>query len=251
MHIVVLAKVVPDYDVPAGDFELANNRAHARYKRMIGLYDENALEMGVQLKEKHSATLTVISYGVEDDIPILRKALAMGADRLILVTGDSDNAATTAANLKIALDKLGDADLILAGQQSADLDRGVVHGMTAQMAGLPFIPQVSHIERENGQWKVDQMIDAGMRALAFTGTAVLSITSVPENIPRIPAVRDIFAAKKKPLEKLAAVNSQTTGVTEVSVEIPKMTSMCEFLPTDDLSVTAKMLLTRLKEERYI
>lgn len=251
MHIVVFAKVVPDYDVPAGDFELADNRAHARYKRMIGLYDENAIETGVQLKEKYSATLTVISYGVEDDIPILRKALAMGADKLILVTGGHDDAPNTAANLKVAVEKLGDADLILAGQQSADMDRGVVHGMTAQMLRLPFIPQVSHVYKENGGWAVDQVIDAGTRKLAFSGTAVLSVTSVPENIPRIPAVREIFAAKKKPLEKLAGTASQKSDVTEVSVEIPKMQSMCEFLPTDDLNVTAKMLLTKLKEERYL
>jgi electron transfer flavoprotein beta subunit len=251
MHIVVLAKVVPDYEVPSGDFELANNRAHARYTRMIGLYDENAVEMGVQLKEKHSGTLTIISYGVEDDIPVLRKALAMGADQLFLVTGNSDNASITAANLKIAFEKLGNVDLVLAGQQSADMDRGMVHGMTAQMLGYPFIPQVSHIEREDGQWKVDQITENGIRKLAVTGAAVLSITSVPANIPRIPAVREIFAAKKKPVEKLTATSSERMDVTEISVEIPKMESVCEFLPVDDLSLTAKTLLTRLKEERYI
>ncbi len=251
MHIVVLAKVVPDYEVPSGDFELANSRAHPRYTRMIGLYDENALEMGVQLKERHLGTLTVVSCGIEDDIPVLRKALAMGADRLVLVTGSSDNASTTAANLKIALEKLGNVDLVLAGQQSADMDRGVVHGMVAQVMGYPFIPQVSRIEREDGGWKVDQIIENGIRELAVIGAAVLSVTSCPENIPRIPAVREIFVAKKKPVEKLAAINSQKMDVMEISVEIPKMESVCEFLPVDDLSLTAKTLLMRLKQERYI
>ena len=70
MHIAVLAKVVPDYEVPAGDFELANGRAHARYTRMIGLYDENAIETGVQLKDKYGAQLSIISYGSTDDISI-------------------------------------------------------------------------------------------------------------------------------------------------------------------------------------
>ena len=82
MHIAVLAKVVPDYEVPAGDFELAGNRAHSRYTRMIGLYDENAIETGIQMKEKYGAELSVISYGSGDDVPILRKAIAMGADDL-------------------------------------------------------------------------------------------------------------------------------------------------------------------------
>jgi len=251
MHIVALAKVVPDYEVPSGDFELANNRAHARYKRMIGLYDENALETGVQLKEKYSGTLTVISYGTEDDVPVLRKALAMGADKLLLVTGKSDDAFVSAANLKMAVQKLEHVDLILAGQQSADMDRGLVHGMVAQMLGHPFIPQVSSIEHDSGQWKVDQITETGVRKLAFTGTALLSITSVPGNIPRIPAVRDIFAAKKKPVDKLAPEGCGQMDLTELSVEIPKLTSICEFLPVDDFSSMAKTLLRKLKEERYI
>lgn len=251
MHVVALAKVVPDYEVPSGDFELANNRAHARYTRMIGLYDENALEVGVQLKEKYLGTLTVVSFGTEDDIPVLRKSLAMGADKLMLVTGNSDDAFVAAANLKTAVEKLGHVDLVLAGQQSADMDRGVVHGMAAQMLGYPFIPQVSHIELDGGEWKVDQITETGVRKLAFAGTAVLSITSVPENIPRIPAVREIFAAKKKSIDKFPSENGSGMDVTEISVEIPKMASICEFLPVDDFSSMAKTLLRRLKEERYI
>ena len=251
MHIAVIAKVVPDYEVPSADFELANNRAHPRYTRMIGLYDENAIEVGVQLKEKYSGTLTVISYGTEEDIPVLRKGLAMGADRLVLVKGNSDDAFVTAANLKMAVEKLGSVDLLLAGQQSADMDRGVVHGILAQMLGYSFIPQVSHIDLENGGWKADQIVETGKRTLSFAGKAVLSITSVPDNIPRIPAVREIFAAKKKPVDKLPMIEGTRMDVTEISIEIPKMESVCEFLSVDDLGLTAKTLLKRLKEERYI
>jgi electron transfer flavoprotein beta subunit len=68
MHIVVLAKVVPDYEVPLNDFELSGNRAHDRYTRMIGLYDENAIETGVQLKEALGAQLSVVSYGRDADV---------------------------------------------------------------------------------------------------------------------------------------------------------------------------------------
>ena len=252
MHIVVLAKVVPDYEVPAGDFELTNNRAHERYKRMMGLYDENAIESGVQLKEKFSSTLTIVSYGIKDDIPVLRKAVAMGADKLVLVTGNSDDVSIIAANLKMAVDSLGDVDLILAGQQSADMDRGIVHGMLAEMLGFSFIPQIAEIEQEDGQWKVIQNTETGIRELKFGGKAVLSITSVPENVPRIPAVRSIFAAKKKPVDKLAEIEGNAMPINEVSVKIPKMESVCEFLPAeDDMAETAKILLRRLREERYI
>ncbi len=251
MHIVVLAKVVPDYEVPARDFELQQFRAHSRYTRMLGLYDENAIETGVQLKEKYNAKLSILSYGKEDDIPILRKAVAMGGDSLILVSGISDDPYVIASNLKMAIASLGEIDLVLAGQQSADMDRGVVPGILAQMLEYPFIPRIRKIEIMGEDWKVEQQHESGSRELAFSGKGVLSITSIPENVPRIPAVRAIFAAKKKPVEKLSGISGIAMNIDEISVEVPKMESICEFLPVTDMRETAKILLSRLREERYL
>ncbi len=251
MQIVVLTKVVPDYEVPSADFELVEDRAHPRYTRMIGLYDENAVELGVQLKEKLSAELVILSYGVSDDVQFLRKALAMGADKIVLVEGTSDDPYVIAANLKMAVDKMGGADLILAGRQSSDMDRGVVHGLLAGMLDYPFIPQACSAEQADGGWKVAQITETGKRLLKLSGRGVLSITSIPENVPRIPAVKAIFAAKKKPVEKLPEIAAARMNVRELSVRIPKMESVCELLPAEDLEDTARVLLRRLKEERYL
>ena len=244
MQIVVLTKVVPDYEVPSADFELVEDRAHPRYTRMIGLYDENAVELGVQLKEKLSAELVILSYGVSDDVQFLRKALAMGADKIVLVEGTSDDPYVIAANLKMAVDKMGGADLILAGRQSSDMDRGVVHGLLAGMLDYPFIPQACSAEQADGGWKVAQITETGKRLLKLSGRGVLSITS-------IPAVKAIFAAKKKPVEKLPEIAAARMNVQELSVRIPKMESVCELLPAEDLEDTARVLLRRLKEERYL
>ncbi|MBF0529410.1 MAG: electron transfer flavoprotein subunit beta/FixA family protein [Deltaproteobacteria bacterium] len=251
MHIAVLAKVVPDYEVPARDFELAGNRAHSRYTRMIGLYDENAIETGIQLKEKYGAKLSIVSYGHGDDVPILRKAIAMGGDTLHLILGDSDDPYVIAANLKMALEQIKDIDLVLAGQQSADLDRGIVHGILAEMLGYTFLAQISKIEFDQDRWTVQQNHENGSRMLQFGRKAVLSITSSHENVPRIPVVRAIMAAKKKPVEKLQGIDAVPMKAEEINVEIPKLESMCEFLPLDDLQQTAKILLARLREERYL
>lgn len=251
MHIAVLAKVVPDYEVPSMDFELSNNRAHERFSRMLGLYDENAIETAIQLKEKTSASLTLISYGLESDIQFLRKGAAMGADKIILVKGNSDDAAVIAQNLMMALQSLGDVDLILAGQQSADMDRGVVPGILAQMLSAAFIPQVGYIEHKADHWSVNQMTATGRRELEFSGVGVLTITSIPENVPRIPAVRAIFAAKKKPVVKLESIDQGKMALKELSVKVPVMKSVCEFIDMEDLNQAAKTLLTRLAEERYI
>ncbi len=251
MHIAVLAKAVPDYEVPAGDFELSGNRAHERYTRMIGLYDENAIEVGIQLKEKSSCALTVISYGTEKDIKVLRKAIAMGCERFILITGSSDDPYVIAANLKMAIEKLADVDLVLAGRQSADMDRGVVPGILAGMLDYLFIPQISRIDVVDGQWKVNQITETGTRQMQFAGKTVLSITDDTDNVPRIPPVRGILAAKKKPVEQLAEIESDPMSAQEISVEIPKMESSCEFIPFEDPDQTAAMLVKRLKEERHL
>ena len=100
-------------------------------------------------------------------------------------------------------------------------------------------------------WTVDQIMENGVRELSVSGKAVFSITSVPENVPRIPTVRDIFGAKKKPVEKIASVNGNRAGVTETSVEIPRLTSVCELIPVDDPGVMAQTLLKRLREARYL
>jgi electron transfer flavoprotein beta subunit len=251
MHIAVLAKVVPDYEVPANDFELTGGRAHSRYDKMIGLYDENAIETAVQLKEQYDARLSIISYGSMDDIPILRKAIAMGGDSLSLVLGDSDDPFVIAENLKMAIEKLGDVDLVLAGQQSADMDRGVVHGVLAGMLSYPFISQISKIQFATDKWLITQVHENGTRQFEFSGNGVLSITSIPENVPRIPVVRAIFAAKKKPVEKIEGIATEPMDVSELSVEIPEMESECEFLPTEDILETSKILMNKLLEGRYI
>ena len=251
MHSVVLAKVVPDYLVPSMDFELKDNRAHERFSRMLGLYDENAVETAIQLKEKISASLSLISFGSENDVQFLRKAAAMGVDQLILVKGQSDDAAVIARNLMAAVRTLGPVDLILAGQQSADMDRGVVPGILAQMLEIPFIPQIGYIASKGGEWAVTQITATGRRELEFKGPGVLSITSIPENVPRIPVVRAIFAAKKKPVTKLESVDQGKMAMKELGVEIPKVKSVCEFIDVEDMNEAAKKLLTRLTEERYI
>jgi len=251
MHIAVLAKVVPDYEVPAMDFELSNNRAHKRFSRMLGLYDENAIETGIQLKARTSSFLTIISYGLESDIQFLRKGVAMGADKMVLVKGTSDDAGVIAQNLMQAVENLGDVDLILAGQQSADMDRGIVPGILAQMLSATFIPQIGNIEYVDDKWAVNQITATGTRELEFSGLGVLSITSIPENVPRIPAVRAIFAAKKKPVVKLDGTDQGKMTLQEISVEIPKSESVCEFIDAEDPNEAVKTLLTRLTEERYI
>lgn len=251
MHIAVLAKVVPDYEVPLADFELAGRRAGARYTRMMGLYDENAIEVGVQLKAQTQARLSIVSMGPKDDVPVLRKALAMGGDALYLVDGHLEDPLGLALNLALALEQAGPVDLVLAGRQASDIERGLVPAFLAQRLGLPFINQVASVSRQGAGWLVSQSTEKGSCELAVDGPAVLSITSNEGNVPRIPVVRDIFAAKKKQVEILAQAPSAPMGLEEIALEVVRMESRCEVLPSEDIKAAVALLLQRLKEERYI
>ena len=93
----------------------------------------------------------------------------MGGDALHLVLGESDDPFVIAENFKMAIDGFGDVDLVLAGQQSADMDRGVVHSILAGMLGWPFLPQISHIKSEGDAWMVVQIHENGTRQLQFNG----------------------------------------------------------------------------------
>lgn len=251
MNIAVLAKVGPDYEVPASDFQLEGVRAHSRYKRMMGLYDENALEVAIQLKERTGAGVRVISLGSADDVQHLRKALAMGGQELHLIEAETDRAEALAANLSRVVQSMGDVDLVLAGRQSSDHDRGLVPGLVAGLLGWPYVANVSSLMVADGHMIIDQVSSSGRRLLRAAGPLVASITSDKTNVPRIPPVRRIFAAKKMPVLTIEPVETGDGGQIELEVQVPRMEANCRFLEGEDPKDVALELLSQLKQERLL
>jgi len=250
MRIAVLAKVVSDYEIPSSDFELDGNRIKDRYNKMIGLYDEHAIELAIQVAEKSGAEVMIISYGAKSDVSVLRKALAMGANSLTLIEGsDDDPAAIASACAKIIKEK--GCDLILAGRQSSDLERGVVPGLVASILGFPYIPIVKQISVNGDSLELIKQIKGGVLKLKAKMPVVLSITDDPTNVPRIPAVRGILQAKRKPVEQLSADTTEDSGIKEVSVEIPNIEYKCEILPSEDIGEASDMLVNNLKKEHLL
>lgn len=253
MNIAVLVKVGPDYEVPASDFQLEGDKAHSRYKRMMGLYDENALEVAIQLKERSGASVRVLSQGSGEDVQHLRKALAMGGEELHLVEGPPDEAGALAASLSRVIRDMADVDLVLCGRQSSDQDRGLVGGLIAGLLGWPYIANVSAIEAKDreGHLILDQVSASGRRKLKAAGPVVVSITSDQTNVPRIPPVRQIFAAKKKPVNRLEPVKGAELEVRRLEMWVPRLESDCSFLEGDDPLDLARELLNRLKGDRLL
>lgn len=164
MKIVVCIKQVPD----AKDVRLdpkTNTLAREGVQSVINPYDRHALEEAVRLKEKHSGNVTVLTMGPPQAEEILREAIACGADDAVLVSdrafAGSDTWATTYTLAK-AIEKIGNADLILCGKQAIDGDTAQVGPGLAVRMGIPYVTCIRKIsEYSDDTFVVERMMDDG------------------------------------------------------------------------------------------
>lgn len=200
MKIAVCLKRVPDTTtkiVVGGDGKTIDE---AGVKFVPNPYDEYALEAAIALKEKAGAGETVvISVGGDSSQETIRTALAMGIDRGVLLqsTGSVDGlevAKAIAAELGA-----GGYDLILFGKMAVDDYNHQVGVMVAELLGLPAISAVSSLTVENGAVSAEREIEGGVEVLSCRLPAVITADK-GINTPRLPSLKGIMAAKKKPLE---------------------------------------------------
>src|SRR5207244_118529 len=165
--------------------------------------DVNAVEEALRLKEAHEGEVTVLSLGPPKAMEALRKALAMGADRAVLVSDDgaagSDLLATTAL-LAAALERES-ADLVLFGQASSDLDGAVLWAAVADRLRRPLISQVANLKLEGGELIGKRQTEFGYDVIAAPLPAVVAVSDAI-NEPRYPSLKGIMGAKSKPTETL-------------------------------------------------
>ena len=202
MKILVPVKRVVDYNVkirvkPDGSgIELAN------VKMSMNPFDEIAVEEAVRLKEKGVATEVIaVSCGVTACQETLRTALAIGADRAVLIETDVELQPLAVAKLlKALLDKEG-AGLTILGKQAIDDDANQTGQMLAALAGLPQATFASKIEIADGKAAVTREVDGGLEKVTMTLPAVVT-TDLRLNEPRYVTLPNIMKAKKKPMETL-------------------------------------------------
>ena len=148
-----------------------------------------------------------MSLGPADALDSLRKALAMGADRAVLITDDaaagSDLVATSRA-LAAALEKEG-ADLVLFGQQSSDSDGAVLWAAVADRLRRPVISQVAELTVADGKVRGKRQTEFGYDVIEAPLPAVIAVSDAI-NEPRYPSLKGIMGAKKKPQDQLSAAD---------------------------------------------
>ena len=205
MKIAVCVKAVPD--AAAGRrIDPTTKRIDRSVELAISDFDTYAVEEALKLKESGGeGEVVVVSMGPERAMDPLRKALAMGADRAVLVTDPALEGADllgTAKALAGALEK-EDADLVLFGQQSADGGGACLWSAVAERLRRPVISQVSELTVESGSVTGKRQTEFGYDTIRAPLPLVVAVSDAI-NTPRYPSLKGIMGAKKKPQETLAA-----------------------------------------------
>ena len=216
MKIAVCVKEVPEAGA-ARRIDPGTMRLDRSGEGALNATDVNAVEEALRIKEAQGGEVVVASLGPAKAVDSLRKALAMGADRALLVADDaaagSDLVATSYVLAK-ALERES-PDLILFGQQSSDSDGAVLWAAVADRLRRPVISQVAELGVEGSSLTGKRQTEFGYDVIAAPLPAVVAVSDAI-NEPRYPSLKGIMGAKAKPQETLSAADvggaseSQTT-----------------------------------------
>ncbi|WP_031358024.1 electron transfer flavoprotein subunit beta/FixA family protein [Caballeronia sordidicola] len=199
MKIIVAVKRVVDYNVKVRVKGDGTGVDIASVKMSMNPFDEIAVEEAVRLKEKGVATeVIVVSAGVAQCQETLRTAMAIGADRGILVETDAELQPLAVAKLLKALVDKEQPGLIILGKQAIDDDANQTGQMLAALADLPQATFASKVEVSGDGVNVTREVDGGLETLSLSTPAVIT-TDLRLNEPRYVTLPNIMKAKKKPL----------------------------------------------------
>ncbi len=265
MRIVVCVKQVLDPELPQRDFRLdpdGKEAAPGRASRVISTFDEIALEVALQLREKAGGgQVTALTLGGKPAEEALRKALAMTADAAVRVDDDGLGAPgeglgrldgfAVAAVLAAAIRRLGGADLVLCGRQAADTDAGQVGLLLAEELGVPTVASAVSGEPAGEAVRLKRETPGGYEVVEARLPALATVTNADVNVPRIPKVKDVMASFKKPLTVWTAADlgvdpaATAPRVALRRLFIPERETACEMVGGDSPEAQAEALAERI------
>jgi electron transfer flavoprotein beta subunit len=263
MRILVCVKQVPDPQASS-----SGTKVDPEAKRVIvpqgtppvmSPYDENALEAALRIKDAQGARVTVISAGRNLAKPVLRKALASGADELILLEDNAfeklDSYAT--ANLLVAaIREIGDYDLILCGRQAADTDAGQVGSGIAEILKLPCITAACKIEVLDGKVTVERVVSDGYEEVETPMPALVTASSEIGDL-RYPKLKDLQAAQKTPItvRSAQALGIDVSGLQRVNLvrlsEPPRRKAQCQIIGGETPEEAGATLALKVREAKLL
>lgn len=201
--IVVLIKQVPDMNALRVD--KASGKPVSSGQLAISSYDDYAIEEALRIKEAHGGEIVVVSAGPASVRDAVSRALAMGADRALIVQVENVNELDTLQVAALLADHIRglDPDIVLAGQNSDDSATGQLGPQVAELLGMPSLGSVASVEARGDTLTVIRDTEDGRQTIDVR-TPVMLTAQAGLNEPRYPSLKGIMAAKKKPLETVSA-----------------------------------------------
>jgi electron transfer flavoprotein beta subunit len=258
MKIAVCVKQVPDATVHK-KIDPQTKRLDRSGESALNPTDLNAVEEAIRVKEAHGGEVVLVSLGPAKAVDSLRKALAMGADRAVLVSDEaavgSDLVATSRALAK-ALEREG-ADLVLFGQASSDGDGAVLWAAVAERLGRPVVSQVATLTFEEGSVTGKRQTEHGYDTISAPLPAVVAVSDAI-NEPRYPSLKGIMGAKSKPQEtvSLADLGVEPDGVGQAGskttvLDLGAPPSRVDSVRIEDDGSAAQKILEYVTERRLL
>jgi electron transfer flavoprotein beta subunit len=209
VKIAVCVKEVPSA-TSAKRIDPATKRLDRSGDSELNPFDSHGLEEAIRIREggQEVDEIVAVCMGPQSAQRPLAKALALGADRAVLLTDDSlagSDIAGTATALSAVLEQQG-AELVILGQQAADADCYVMAAAVADHLKRPLITQVAHLEVSDGKLRAKRQTEHGYDVIEAPLPAVISVSDAI-NTARLPSIKAIMGAKKKPLDTVSAADA--------------------------------------------
>jgi electron transfer flavoprotein beta subunit len=201
VKIAVCVKHVPE---GSARIDPSSKRLDRSGEGALNHFDANAVEEALRLKGDSDAEVVVVSLGPAKAADSLRKALAMGADRAVLISDDAaagSDLVATSRLLGAALAKES-PDLVLFGQQASDADGAVLWAAVAERLQRPVVSQAAELSLTDGTLRVKRQTEFGYDVIEAPLPAVVAVSDAI-NEPRYPSLKGIMGAKKKPFDTLS------------------------------------------------
>ena len=244
MKILVCISKSPDTTSKIAFTEGNTNFDENGVQYIVNPYDEwYALVRAIELQETQGAHVSTITVGSAADEPIIRKALAIGANDAVRINADARDAYFVAAQIA-EYAKSNGYDLVLTGKETIDYNGSQVGGMIAELMDAPFVSLATRLEVNGNTVSLDREITGGLEEVEAALPLVVSCAKGMAE-QRIPNMRGIMAARTKPLQVVEP--SSTDELTQfVSYELPAAKSACKMFGTDEMDQLVELLHTEAK-----
>ena len=262
MKICVCIKEVPDSDTPPDKLSIDKEKLKIfpteNISSTVNTFDLNAVELALKFSENFKdCEITIISVGNNFTIEVIKKPIAMGADKLVICESeklDNIDVYTTANILSKMINKTGPYDVIFCGRHASDFDMASVPFAISEILTIPIINIVKDIKPKKDEFIIEKIITDGFQVLSAKLPLILTVGNQAGD-PRFPTLKGIMEASKTKLEKIHLsdlnLNSNDDLTNQIEIEkiyFPENDNQIKFISGENNKEKAVNLLKILKKE---